>query len=256
MSNEAPIKATADIKEFEKALFRFQVATQIGWAEVLKMQARLLVVRLIEWTVPHGMGKDAQAEGKAAVAADVHRVFTDFRNFQFHEESVQKAWDEEDQETLDRIFRHSPALSSFKLLDQPDPKVHQRKRYMGRVPKNAVPQHVIMDGRKSGESKIAAYIREVQKRVGKAKAGWLVAARFLAASFPAWITKSGGELLGKVEDHTAKTENPTLTISNLVEHASYVLPPSKIGELLATRIRDMEANARRYIEAKKRSSGL
>lgn len=124
------------------------------------------------------------------------------------------------------------------------------------MPQNAVPQHVIMDGRKTGESKIAAYIREVQKRVGKAKAGWLVAARFLASRFPAWITKSGGELLGKVDDQTAKPENPSITISNLVEHASYVLPPSKINEVLATRIRDMETNARRYIEAHRRSSGL
>jgi hypothetical protein len=120
MSNETPVRATADIREFQNALLRFQVATQMGWAEVLKMQAGLLVARLIEWTIPHGMGKDAKAKGKGAVEADIRRVFMDFRSFEFRNESIQKAWDEEDREILDRIFRNSPALSGFKLLDQPE----------------------------------------------------------------------------------------------------------------------------------------
>lgn len=74
------------MREFQTALLRFQVLTQLGWAEVLKMQARLLVVRLIEWTIPHGMGKDAQAKGKGAVDADIKRVFMDFRTFEFRNE--------------------------------------------------------------------------------------------------------------------------------------------------------------------------
>jgi hypothetical protein len=240
-------------EEFEKALIRFEEQTRLGWPQVLRMQARLLVQRLIEWTPPFGSDKAAQRKGQAAVAKDVRRVFTDFAGFEFRDLTIQKAWETEDRDALARIFKSSPHLSRYKLLDKPIAGIHQGVRRQGRVPKHYEPRFVIMDGgRRSGEGKIAAYIRSVGKRVGKAKAGWIAGARLLASKFPAWITKSGGERLGSVTDRTRERQDPSITLSNHVPYASDILPENKVEQVLATRIRDMEANAKRFVDAKAR----
>jgi len=205
--------------EFEKALIRFQEQTRLGWPQVLRMQARLLVQRLIEWTPPFGSDKAAQRKGQAAVARDVRKV-TDFHGFQFRDLSIQKAWETNDKDALNRIFRSSPHLERFRLLEKPVAQIHQNVRRNGRVPKHYEPRFVVMDGgRRSGDGKIAAYIRSVNRRVGKAKAGWIAGARLLASRFPAWIAKSGGEPTGSARDLTQQERDPSITLSNHVPYA-------------------------------------
>lgn len=250
------VHAEVDTSNFERALVRYQVETQMAWTDVIRMQARLLVERLIEWTPPFGKGKDAQSKGQKRVEADIRRVFTDFGKFQFRELSIQKAWETEDKETLSRIFKNSPHLSQYTLLDAPVAQIHEGIRVAGKVPKKNQPRFVVMDGRRSGENKIAAYAREVGRRVGKAKAGWIMAAQLLAAKFPAWITKSGGETLGGVRDNSTNSSDPSITMSNIVPYASDIFSESKQQELLDTRVRDMEANTEHYLEAKARKTGL
>lgn len=250
------IHAEADIREFEAALVRFQNATQLGWPEVIKMQARLLVERLIEWTPPFGSDKAAQRKGQKAVNSDIRRVFVDFCGFEFRDLSIQKAWETEDKDALARIFKDSPALSRFTLLPVPVPQIHEGLRVKGRVPKRYRPRFVVMDGRRTGEGKIASYVSKVGKRVGKAKAGWLIGAKALASKFPAWITKTGGESLGAVNDRTTMLDHPAYTISNLVNYISDILGEDKVRQILATRIRDMEKNAEAYLRAKARQSRL
>jgi len=250
------IQADVYSEETEKALVRFEEQTRLGWPQVLRMQARLLVQRLIEWTPPFGSDKAAQRKGQAAVAKDVGRVFTDFAGFQFRDLAIQKAWETEDRDALDRIFKSSPHLAGFRLLDSPVAGIHQGVRRQGRVPKHYEPRFVIMDGgRRSGERKIAAYVRSVGKRVGKAKAGWIAGARLLASKFPAWITKSGGERLGAVRDRTRERQDPSITLSNHVPYASDILPDSKVDRVIASRIADMETNAKRLVDAKARKVG-
>lgn len=249
------VTAQVNTKAFEEALIQFKTKTQLGWPQVIKMQARLMVERLIEWTPPFGKDKSAQKKGQATVAGDIRRVFLDFHNFEFRNLSIQKAWETEDRETLDRIFKASPSLSRYRLLDAPDPAIHQNLRRNGRVAKRRLPTFVVMDGGKSGQTKIARYITTVQKRVGKAKAGWIAAAQFLTAKFPAWITKSGSSI-GTVQDYTNRLNNPSVIMRNEIEYVSEIFPDSKMSELLSTRIRDMEKNADQYLRAKAREARL
>jgi hypothetical protein len=270
------VEADVDAREFERALVRFQSETQLGWPEVIRMQARLLVVRLIEWTPPFGMGKDAQKKGKAAVEGDIRRVFipfkqvpflvkeiadqrieslaaeTDFGGVRFNAPGLQRAWERRDWDALRIIFERSAEAKARKFVFQrvPDPMTHQAARVNGRVKKRRTPNVAI-----ERESALKAYIRQVQQRVGQAKAGWVVAARLLAAKFPAWILGAGTEL-GSVRDETSSPNNPQITVSNEVPYASDIFPDGKQSELLATRVRDMTVNAQRFVEARARRAGL
>lgn len=271
------VKIEADTREFEDALIRFQRQTQLGWPEVIRMQARLLVERLIEWTPPFGKNKAAQTKGTRAVESDVRRVFIPFKDVpflvkdiaaqrlegmsseknldkvKFRDPSIQKLWDKRNWDVLRLIFERSAESQSRKMriVRNPDPAEHQKARVGGRVRKGRRPTVVV-----EKEASLRTYIRAVQKRVGKAKAGWLAAARLIAAKFPAWIGKSGGEMLGRVRDQSNQSDNPSITMSNEVGYASQIFPTSKLAQLLSSRVRDMENNARQFLRAKARSSGL
>jgi hypothetical protein len=272
-----PVKIDADTREFENALVRFQRETQLGWPDVIRMQARLLVERLIEWTPPFGKNKAAQTKGALAVESDVRRVFIPFKDVpflvkeiaaqrleamsseknldkvKFRDPSIQKLWNKRDWDVLRIIFERSAEAKSrnMRVVRVPDPAEHQKARVGGRVRKGRRPTVVI-----EKEAALRSYIREVQKRVGKAKAGWIAGARAVAAKFPAWIGKSGGEILGRVQDQSNQADNPSITMSNEVEYASQIFPATKLAKLLSSRVRDMEKNARQFLQAKVRSSGL
>lgn len=271
------VRAEVDAREFEQALIRFQRETQLGWPQVLNMQARLLVERLIEWTPPFGQDKAAQKKGQAAVAGDIRRVFIPFKDVpllvqeialqrleglarekdlsggKFRNPKVQQAWEQQDWDALRIIFHRSAESKSKRLtlLKTPDPALHQAARVAGRVPKRRKAQIVI-----ERAATLKAYIRTVQQRVGKAKAGWMRGAHLLAAKFPAWISKSGGENLGAIKDDSLNATDPSITVSNQVAYASNIFPPAKLAELLATRLRDMTTHAARYVDAKRRGAGL
>jgi hypothetical protein len=271
------VKIEADTREFENALIRFQRQTQLGWPEVIRMQARLLVERLIEWTPPFGKNKAAQTKGTRAVESDVRRVFIPFKDVpflvkeiasqrlegmsseknldkvKFRDPSIQKLWDKRDWDVLRLIFERSAEAQSrnMRVVRVPDPAEHQKARVSGRVRKGRRPTVVV-----EKEAALRTYIRTVQKRVGKAKAGWIAAARLVAARFPAWIGKSGGEMLGRVRDQSNQADNPSITMSNEVGYASQIFPASKLAQLLSSRVRDMEKNARQFLRAKAQSSGL
>lgn len=271
------VEAEVDGREFERALVNFQRETELGWGEVIKMQARLLVERLIEWTPPFGKDKAAQKKGMAKVDSDIRRVFIpfkdvpflvkeiaqqrleglagekDFDKVEFRNGKIQKEWEQKDWPALRVIFGRSVEAQArrMKITKTPDHADHQAARVAGRVRKRRQPNVVI-----ERAASLKSYIREVQRRVGTAKAGWIRGAQLLTAKFPAWIGKTGGESLGSVQDNSANPLNPSITVSNEVPYASDIFPSSKMSELLSTRIRDMEKNAERFVDAKRRKAGL
>jgi len=275
--NKPVVNAEVDSREFERALANFQRDTELGWVEVIKMQARLLVERLIEWTPPFGKDKAAQQKGMATVEGDIRRVFIpfkdvpflvkeiaqrrleglagekDFDRVEFRNGKIQKEWEQKDWSALRVIFERSVEAKArlFKITRTPDPGDHQAARVAGRVKKRRQPNVVI-----ERVASLKSYIREIQRRVGTAKAGWIRGAQLLMAKFPAWIGKTGGESLGSVQDNSTNPLNPSITVSNEVPYASDIFPGSKLSELLSTRIRDMEKNAERFVDAKRRKAGL
>jgi hypothetical protein len=176
----------------------------------------------------------------------------DLSSVRFRNAGVQKAWEHRDWDVLRIIFDRSAEAKARKFVVQraPDPMTHQAARVNGRVKKRRSPNVAI-----ERESALKSYIRQVQQRVGQAKAGWVVAARLLSARFPAWILGAGREL-GSVEDNTASANDPEITLSNEVPYASDIFPEAKRSELLSSRSRDMAVNAKRFVEARARRAGL
>ena len=121
-----------------------------------------------------------------------------------------------------KVIKETVVVEKEKVVEKPVEKV--------------VEQTVVVEK----EAALRTYIRSVQKRVGKAKAGWLAAARLVVAKFPAWIGKSGGEILGRVRDQSNQADNPSITMSNEVAYASQIFPASKLAQVLSSRVRDME----------------
>lgn len=267
--------AKVDCREFTEALTRFQRETKLGWAEVIQMQTRLLVERLIEWTPPFGKDKAAQRRGAARVEQDIRRVFVpakdvpflvkeiaqrrlqefsqrnDFHGFHFRNSKIQKAWDNENWAALEIIFTRSQKrkMRELEISQVPDPSRHQAARIAGRVPKHQRRRSIIRRA-----SALSAYIKKVQKRVGAAKSGWIPAAKFLKGKFPQWVIQA--TLLGSIRDRSSNLINPSIVISNEVAYVSDIFSSSKQDELIRSRIRDMERSTRHLVEAKRRKAGL
>ena len=254
---------------------RFQRETQLGWSEVIKMQTRLLVERLIEWTPPFGKDKAAQRRGSSRIEQDIRRVFIaakdasllikeivqrrlhqfsendDLHGFRFRNSKIQKAWENRDWAALEIIFVRSGQAKMRKLdiCQVPDPVRHQAARVAGRVSQHHRPRFVVKRA-----AALKAYIKQVQKRVGTAKSGWIPAAEFLRGKFPRWIIQASP--LGSIRDRSNDPTNPSIVVSNEVPFVSEIFDRSKWNELILTRIRDMEKNARRFVESRRRKAGL
>lgn len=251
------VTAKLNLPEFNRALVKFQVDTEMGWPEVIRIQAKAMLKRLLDWTAPKGINKAAQKQGKAKVEQDVRRVFTAFEHFEFRDLGIQRAWEEGDQETLEKIFKNSPKLSQFTLLHQPKEEIHEAARRRGRVPRRNKARHVIMGkGRQAGARLLDRYITKRMKRVGRAMAGWIRAASHLSEKFPAWIRKSGGALEGGVRDETRNRIHPRIIMTNTVDYISELVPGSMQSALIRSRIRDMEKHAKKLIRARARKRGF
>lgn len=202
-----------DTREFERSLVQYRVESGKSWREVIREQARLLLVRLLKLTPPR-----KQSEGRKAVAGDIRRVMTD--------------------------FGRSDKLSRFDLSDDVHPAEHRRARNTrGRVPKGNSPKVLVKK-----PAKLKRYITGVQKRVGITKAGWAAGMRSLGAKLPAWVARHGTGF-GSVQDATNRSQDPSMRISN---HARGIGPIDRDERILAValrgRARDMKTSLKKKLQ--------
>lgn len=256
-----------DEARLNQALRQFIADTGRDVAKVVRDQARLLTRDLIGGTPPFGkhafrrvsnsLGEgesynDQRKIGEAAVRRDVGRVFQSFRKYaayvakKFNKPKLEtyllQLARQSDTQTLERIFRkwlwrakvRTTALRGEHL---------KRRQKNGRVKKG--PAVFVLDDRS-----IKNYEREVVSHVGKAKAGWLAAARGLGVrGLPAWITRHSSP--GLFQDQTGDTTKPTITIGNLVDFAAEI-PETVWTAALENRMRSMKIEAEKVMEANHR----
>lgn len=261
------IHVEIDVTEIRNALGIYKAETGKAWPVVIKEQGRLFLQRMIILTHPK-----TQAQGRAAVKRDIRKVFTNAKGakllistlvqqrlhnldelgfstkFRFRKERIQKVWENRDWEVLEIILRRA-ATNRLQIIARPDPAIHQAARgSRGRVAKNRKPTHLVKRG-------LVAYIAEVQKRVGTAKAGWLAAANYLDAKFPNWISRHGPKN-GAVQDQTAAAE-PAIIMINYARSMVGVEDEERIVETaLAGRARDMVKHAEKLAELAAKKAGL
>lgn len=228
-----------DTREFERSLVQYRVESGKSWREVIREQARLLLVRLLKLTPPR-----KQTEGRKAVAGDIRRVMTDFGRFRFDNPKIQKEWEDRNWNAMEVIFGRSDKLSRFDLSDDVHPAEHRRARNTrGRVPKGNSPKVLVKK-----PAKLKRYITGVQKRVGITKAGWAAGMRSLGAKLPAWVARHGTSF-GSVQDATNRSRDPSMRISN---HARGIGPIDRDERILAValrgRARDMKTSLKKKLQ--------
>jgi hypothetical protein len=96
------------------------------------------------------------------------------------------------------------------------------------------------------------YVQGQQKKVGWVKSGWAACARQLGGTrgIPGWVTRHKGQT-GLVRDHSQRTQDPSITLTNLVAYSAKVLPDQQIADAVERVKRNMERQLDMILRRKK-----
>ncbi|HNQ89019.1 MAG TPA: hypothetical protein PKM73_10430 [Verrucomicrobiota bacterium] len=198
---------TVQTREFNDAVSRYVVALGKDARQAVRYQSMLLGKKLIQFTPPA-----TRAQGRKAVARDIQRAVTPLRVADFKSRGIRKLIRERDYTALQVVlakFKTGP-FAGFAVKPF-SPELHTSKRdSRGRVRKSA--KVATPDA-----TEVRDYIRQVQQRVGRAKAGWVKAVTQLGGSVPDWMARHAGT--GSVEDRT-QSLNPYVRMLNHSEWAA------------------------------------
>jgi len=225
-----------DDSEFRSNLRQYALAMQISFAEAIKRQARLVAVNLAFQTQPFGDEK-GRAQGENAVRSDLvpkqgsnKGIFKPLNKFWLQEAVRMKQYapenfirrftNKEGQVWLseeDQILTSKGAMKDF----HQSMRTRDRKRttlagsYTRDIGRHKAGNRGIVD-----KDQMMAYVKQVQKKVGIAKAGWAHCAKQLAGSrgIPQWVTRHAGKkAIGIVTDNTnAKGDEQYVLMENTV----------------------------------------
>lgn len=191
--------------------------------------ARLVAVSLATSTQPYGSGASARADGEARVSKDISKVFrTPSSIFAEIKEddpaSASKFWSAFKRADVGDMRSIMTAASiDLEISATPRKELHEGARNTrGRVTGRAK-QLVTQPGA------LAAYIKQRQKKVGFAKAGWAAAADDCGGhrGIPAWASGRHRTAPGMAVI-TRDAVHPRVVIKNNVDYIDQVLPPREI----------------------------
>lgn len=156
---------------------------------LLKEEMRLLLRDVIRFTPPKNL-----RQGKQAVESDIQKAvgLLDQNSFGRAREEIRLPMRElirrKDNETLQQALRDMDGRNWIvKSFDKQD-HISRRNRY-GRVRRKSF----VMTTDRIAYNK---YVREVQRRVGLARAGWLRAAEGVGLKLPSWVRRHAGYAKG------------------------------------------------------------
>lgn len=236
--------------EFRRAIG--QLYRNKGLAYGLRREARLVAVNLAFQTQPFGgskamtaAGSSGREQGEGAVARDIRAVIkvpSDlFAEINAQSVSAAKAFS---LFMKNRRYAEAGALlnrlniSTFSQIKAGpmDGQIHENARRQipqrPRIPRKPKPLLVTSD-----VNELKAYIKQVQKKVGIAKAGWAACAQQLGGTggrmsafggqqqaVPAWVKRHvGGRASGSVADQADRTFNARVVMFNHVPWVSKCL---------------------------------
>jgi hypothetical protein len=194
---------------------------------IVKRQARLLCVELGKQTQPFGNGSKAKEQGEGAVKTDVNSLFIALNDFW---------WDKSREDGAKFLFRKdgqavmaNAATVAASLSQMAEHHRKNRNRHSGRARKIRVDKQAFAE-----EAKLKSFIKQLQKSVGMAKAGWAKCAQLIGVTgnplrgFPAWVKRHVSKADGRIVDRS-KGRNPTVKITNKIGYVSKVLSSSQIA---------------------------
>lgn len=206
------MKVEVDSKGWREAMAEYRAAMKLDLAAALKNQARLYLRDVLALMKP-----ESGPKGKKNVARDIANVFrtkapignaralaarlasdveagaafAKSRTNRKLGERIRILSARGDANALLALFQNGALTrrsSDARIVNAPDRAIHRAAKYKGFVPANARNRWVIYAGKKSA---LNQYVRAVQARVGKARAGWAAAAREVGLSLPAFVSRHG-----------------------------------------------------------------
>ena len=215
-----------DTTEWETAVNQLVKLTGIDLGKLIKDEAKLLVRDCIKLTPPTTGGagilkenlKKQEQSGKNAILRDIRRIVKDVKDLDMYKNEKVKSW-------LNRAFKNHDWNLVLDIVGGGDgagmqvpEKIHEQYRNKRGRMQRVVPKFWIKDT--PARKKLLTYAKKVFERVGKAKAGWLPAARRLKLAkrhYIKFISRHNGK--GMVADNTKGTQNPFVIVANLEAHA-------------------------------------
>lgn len=264
-------------KEFSRSLVRFYRQFSGDLAKIIRAQARLVAVNLVFQTQPFGGSKptpgkqaDEQISGKqlgeGAIQRDLNDLYTTPKRvfYLIREHSVQAA------KAFYRLMTERKFLQAQNILDRLqvtglrgvrvgdfDAGALHRSRLRPipgrpRIKTNQKPELIVPD-----QKAINAYAKEIQKRVGMAKAGWAHCAQQLGGTsgqtstnifgkqqvmVPKWVKRHiANPSLGQVNDQSSARPNAYVEMTNTVPWINKCLSAGQMQAALDIQREKMEA---------------
>ena len=222
---------------FEAGMQRLQSAVRQGLIDpsygTLTVQGRLLAQQCQKFTPPEN-----QAQGKTAVARDLTRIFRPISADTFDEAKMKRIVREDKRAAWDaaaKFFQGSLRGTHARAFD---PAYHEQNRNRrGRVGKVAESVTLGQEAKKA-----RAYIKQVQNRVGWARAGWNVGIVGLGGRVPQqWVARHGVARGTLVDGRNSS--DPFIQVGNDTGWAKYNGDEGNriLRNAIAARSRDMQS---------------
>jgi hypothetical protein len=216
---------TYNESEFKNTLGLIAELSQRSLSEVIEQQAKLFTQDASSFTPPFGKApiKESGAEkgriGMGAVERDVERAFYPIQDLRvFHTptemgEALRRATKKKNTLLVESLLKKALKGRPFAgVLQKPEPERHRLMMdRRGRVRKAA--SFFVLGGKNIR----TRYTKQIQKRVGLAKAGWSNALRGLNGKIPKFVSRQS--LATGIFRAALTGSTPSITVGNSVPHA-------------------------------------
>lgn len=243
------ITISFDTSKMERKLQEFAAVTNRDTKTVMREEMGLLVKRCIELTPPpHGRGGGAAAkkQGEGAIKRDVGRVYFSLRKFADViksprlKQGMLNALNRGDFDAISEIMREMK--QSTKAVTTARVAFQQQFRNNRGIVTRGTKKTGVFD-----ENSMIDVVNQLIGHVGKAKAGWMPAARaFGTKGIPAWVSRHSGEGSSELRENgneiTLTAVNSNKAIGSLNSQASIV------QNALVGRLRDLTAKVQRILD--------
>lgn len=190
--------------------------------EVLKQEGRLFLQDCVKLTPPTSKQPFTESynvqrrAGENAISNDIKKLFIDWQTLGVMQNNTRLRVELQKYAAAGDLVKATTLLQrvgvKMPVILEVIPSLHVSGRGAGgRTLRSR--KHVVL--RSEG---IPRYIKTQQKKVGIEKSGWLTPANALGVKLPAWITRHTGAP-GLWRDDTRGSENPSITMGNLVGYA-------------------------------------
>lgn len=236
------IDISAESAAFSQAVTRYILELGKDARGAVRKQSELLGKRLVQFTPAK-----TRAQGRKVVDRDIRRAVNPLRPADFKSPVIRKLIRERNLPALEAIFaRFDGGMAGYKVRAF-SPELHTSKRdRRGRVTRPA--KVVTPDA-----GLVRDYIREVQKRVGRGKGGWVRTITTMGGTVPAWLQPH--QVTGTVED-LIESPNPTVRMKNHSEWAGDINADRVLKAALESRQRDVLASIEKAAQKASKTSRL